>query len=211
MSAPLALGLPGTFCEAETAPFTPALDSLDLSSLVWVERTTWPSGSYFFSLVVTRFMSRSAVTCTRARPGPTTPSTMFSTVFLIFSSTSLRSAPWAATPASPAPARRSPDWSATATRSGLRSGTAPETRFLMARTCSAPSRRVEFSMMEAEAWASASSSNSCFLGMFRSTRADETPRMAPMVRASSPSSARWRFSCWTKSVWPSAGAPSKIS
>ena len=81
----------------------------------------------------------------------------------------------------------------------------------MARTCSAPRRRVVLSMMEALAWASASSSNSCFLGMFRSTFAELTPRMAPTVRASSPSSARWRFSCCTKSVWPSDGAPSKIS
>ena len=51
---------------------------------------------------------------------------------------------------------------------------------------------------------SASSSNSWRLGSTRWTRAKVTPSSERMVRPSSPSRARWRLSCWTKSVWPSA-------
>ena len=65
-------------------------------------------------------------------------------------------------------------------------------------------------VIDAEGW-SVVSWNSCRSGSTRWTRAKVTPSSERMVRASSPSVARFMLSCWTKSVCPSAFWVSKIS
>src|SRR5580704_3732548 len=51
----------------------------EVSSRVWLERTTRPSGSYLSEVWVTRLKSKSAATSTRAWFGPTTDDTIAST------------------------------------------------------------------------------------------------------------------------------------
>ena len=62
--------LPGSSLPTVTWPWLSAVAAV--SSRVWVERTTRPSGSNLSEVWVMRLKSKSAVTWTRARPGPTT-------------------------------------------------------------------------------------------------------------------------------------------
>ena len=90
-------------------------------------------------------------------------------------------------------------------------GTAPATRFWIARTWSGVGSRAPTAMLTEAEGCWISSSKSSFFGRTRWTRAEVTPLRLWIVRASSPSRALWRLSCWTKSVWPTTLDWSKIS
>ena len=109
------------------------------SSRVWLERSTRPSGSNLSEVWVMRLKSKSAESCTRARPGPTTEETIVLDLLaqpLLVGELALVGAE------PPAPVRRrapsassAPVSSTIETRCGFRPLTAEATRWRMARTC----------------------------------------------------------------------------
>ena len=98
---------------------------------------------------------------------------------------------------------RAPVLSSTLTALGFSSGTDEDTRCTMPAICARSRVRPPRSVSMTEALGFCCSRKKPFCcGMARWTRASATSAMAVMVRVSSPSSARWKFSRSLKAVWP---------
>ena len=205
--------------EEHDAPGTPparstpsALDSWLTSSL----RATWESGSKRSSVSSVCVQSSCAVTRATTLPAPTVGSRIDS---MRLASSRSRRAWWRMAPLGAGPwvpsgsgASSRPRSSTTDTRLGSRPSTLDATRCTTPRACpgwsSAPGRRR--TTTEALAALDRDDTKPRRSGMATCTRARSTDSSCSMLRASSPWSARWKLTRFTKSDTPKP-VSSKIS